>query len=128
MDFLLRLSAVLFLIAITTACTTTRHEWGNYSTELYQYYKSPTQEQQQELQNELAKVFARAKSKGVAPAPGLYAEYGTFLLESGDSAQAIEYYQREKAAWPESAKLMDALIAALAQEPEEELSEESAHE
>lgn len=97
----------------------TRHDWGNYSGELYTYYKSPTPEQQAELLSELAGIFARAEKKGVAPPPGLYAEYGTFLFQSGDLEGAINYYQKEKNVWPESTQFMDSLILALSKRVEE---------
>lgn len=119
MEFLSRSFSLVALLTVT-GCTSTLHDWGGYSSELYQYYKSPTQEQQVALQSELFTIFERAEAKGIAPPPGLYAEYGTLLLENGDSNGAIEYFQKEKTVWPESGKLMDALIAALNQMPQEE--------
>ncbi|MFT4613977.1 MAG: hypothetical protein ACI9NT_001119 [Bacteroidia bacterium] len=107
---LIALSAI-FLIG----CASTRHDWGNYESELYTYYKSPTPEEQQELVNELATTFARTEKKGVSPPPGLYAEYGTFLFQEGDYPNAIQFYEKEKIAWPESAKFMDSLISTLQQ-------------
>ncbi len=98
-----------------SGCVTTKHDWGNYETELYTYYKSPTPEEQQELVNELAETFARTEKQGIVPPPGLYAEYGTFLFQEGDFPNAIVFYQKEKNAWPESAKFMDSLISTLQQ-------------
>ena len=43
-------------------------------------------------------------------APGLYAEYGFLLMRRGENARAIEYYNKEKALWPESAVFMDSMI------------------
>lgn len=112
MDFFYRI-CLLILCALGTGCVSNQHDWGNYSTELYQYYKSPAPEQRAQFQEELASVFERVESKGLVPAPGLYAEYGTLLMESEDYSGAIEYFQKEKAAWPESSTLMDALITSL---------------
>lgn len=107
---------LLFLSGIfLNGCASTMHDWGNYEPELYSYYKSPTSEEQQELVNELAKIFARTEKKGVSPPPGLYAEYGTFLFQEGDYPNAIQFYEKEKAAWPESAKFMGSLISTLQQ-------------
>ncbi len=110
------LIVALLSLSLLSGCASTRHDWGAYESELYTFYKSPTDEEKQELTNELAKTFARCEEKGVNPPPGLYAEYGTFLFEEGDYDSAIEYYEKEKAAWPESAKFMDALISSLNQQ------------
>lgn len=121
MDFFLRACFLVVCLA-TSGCVAPQHYWGNYSPELYEFYKSPSPEQRAELQDELARIFARAEVKGVLPAPGLYAEYGTLLMESEDYPGAIEYYEKERAAWPESRTLMDALISSLQRqlpEPEE---------
>ena len=44
--------------------------------------------------------------------PGLYAEYGYEELAHGDVDKAVALFEREKAAWPESAVFMDKAIAA----------------
>ena len=43
-------------------------------------------------------------------APGLYAEYAFLLMRRGENERAIEYYNKEKALWPESAQFMDSMI------------------
>ena len=43
--------------------------------------------------------------------PGLYAEYGLLLLQSGEKEQARHYFQLEKTTWPESSKFMDHMIS-----------------
>ena len=50
---------------------------------------------------------------GKVPPPGLYAELGTLYLEAGDTQTAIDYYQKEQDAWPESQHLMTSLITTL---------------
>lgn len=100
-------------IAFLSGCTSTQHDWGNYSKELYTFYNNPTDKEKQELSNELEKIFARMEKQGRTPPPGLYAEYGTFLFDAGDHSGAIHFYQKEKQAWPESQYFMDALINAL---------------
>lgn len=111
--FLKRASVLAFAFLIFGCAQQTRHDWGDYSNELYTYYKDPTVEEQAELLAELAEIFARVEKKGVKPPPGLYAEYATFLFQSGDYPGAISYYEKEKNAWPESAYYMDSLINAL---------------
>jgi hypothetical protein len=108
---------VLIILSATTlgGCASTNYDWGNYESKLYTYYKSPTSEEQQELVNELAEIFARTEKKGISPPPGLYAEYGTFLFQEGEYQKAIQFYKKEKNVWPESTKFMDSLISTLQQ-------------
>lgn len=115
MKHLYRIVLVALSATFFSGCVSTKHDWGNYESELYTYYKSPTPEEQEELMNELATTFSRTENEGVVPPPGLYAEYGTFLFQEGDFPSAIQYYEKEKNAWPESAKFMDSLISTLQQ-------------
>ncbi len=43
-------------------------------------------------------------------APGLYAELGTLYLKAGATQKAIDFYTKERNAWPESRVLMTSLI------------------
>jgi hypothetical protein len=119
MNTALKIVTTILAVMVLAGCTTTRHDWGGYSNELYTYYKSPTAEEQQELLEELAKVFARVEKKGAVPPPGLYAEYGNFLFQEGDYPNAVEYFEKEKRAWPESAKFMDSLVGVLKKQIDE---------
>ena len=43
----------------------------------------------------------------------MYAEYGYTLLDQSDINGAIAYFSKERQAWPESAQLMEKIIAKL---------------
>ena len=102
---------LLFLpLAIaTTACAPqTKYYWGDYSSSLNNYYNDPTTEAKYD--NALLDVTS-AESQGKTVPPGLYAEYGYDEMSRGDTAKAIDMFEREKHAWPESAVFMDKAIA-----------------
>ena len=118
----------LIVIGVTTllfGCVQTQHDWGDYSNELYTYYKSPTPEERAELTEELLEIFERVEKKGAKPPPGLYAEYGTFLFQNGDYSGAITFYTKEKQAWPDSTQFMDSLITSLNKQLEKDAKENS---
>ncbi|WP_019528163.1 DUF4810 domain-containing protein [Dasania marina] len=118
----------LIIISITLllfGCANNQGRWGNYSNELYTYYKSPTDEEKNELLAELVKIFKTAEKNGASPPPGLYAEYGTFLYERGDYPGAINYYTKEKNSWPDSTHYMNALINALSSQMQNNNKENS---
>lgn len=105
-----RLFYLLPLLAVT-ACTTPnppKYNWGNYSPALVALDADPTTAGDYEAT--LAKIVNDPQGK--VP-PGIYAEYGYVLQQQGNTSDAIAMYAREKNAWPESAFLMDKMIAAL---------------
>ncbi len=101
---------VLLALLVLSGCATQRslYDWGGYNGMLYESYKKPetTAANLQKLQEHVTKL-----EKGTLKvAPGLYADLGTLYLQAGDRDRAVENYRKERAAWPESAGLMDALI------------------
>jgi len=114
----------LLLVGLTSGCATNNSHWGSYSNELYTYYKDSSDKERVELTDELTRIFKRAEAKGLNPPPGLYAEYGTLMLSQGQTEQAITYYSKEMASWPESTVLMSALISTLTKQQVKETGTE----
>jgi hypothetical protein len=101
------------VLALLTGCTSPYlYEWGKYDRWLYENYKNPKNDE--ELYVDLTALITEYESRrkpAVKPlAPGLYAEYGFLLMRRGENERAIEYYNKEKALWPESADFMDSMI------------------
>lgn len=94
------------------------YDWGGYSGLMYQNYKKP-----ESVAGNLVTLQAHVtalEGRKTKVAPGLYADLGTLYLQAGDRDRAVENYRKERAAWPESAGLMDAMIKNLASKPVEE--------
>ena len=110
MKILLLLVCGLFL----TGCANrgSIYQWGGYDAMLYQSYKNP--EKVVELRQGLEVHIAKMEQSKQKIAPGLYAELGTIYLQTGDTANAVAMYTKERDAWPESKGLMDALITNIA--------------
>ena len=100
------------ILLLTGCASPSLYEWGNYDQWLYENYKNPQNDE--ELYVELTALiteFESRKNPSVKPlAPGLYAEYGFLLMRRGENERAIEYYNKERALWPESAYFMDSMI------------------
>ncbi len=58
----------------------------------------------------LKTTILEADQLGEKVPPGICAEYGYALLEEGQAAQSLPWFQREKETWPESTVLMDKMI------------------
>jgi len=84
-----------------------KYYWGDYQQSLYSYYANPTAEP--DYEKALGDV-SLADTKGKKTPPGLFAEYGYIAQSHGDTDKAIQLFQREKQAWPESSAFMDKAI------------------
>ena len=112
MNIASRLSLTIFAIAALCSCESTGlYQWGNYETDLYNYYNKPTS-REAVVEQHLAYV-ARLEQNDQRVPPGIYAEAGTYLLEQGNIARAREFYQKERDTWPESNVFMGVLIDSL---------------
>jgi hypothetical protein len=101
--------ALLCTALFLGGCAHTTYEWGHYDVELYHYYKNP--ENLPDLARSVEKAIAKSEEGSKPVAPGLYAEYGYLLIETGQMGEAIGYFEKEKESWPESAMFMDKMIA-----------------
>ena len=96
-----------------TGCTSPHlYEWGNYDQWLYENYENPKNDEELyvDLTALITEYEGRKNPQTKPMAPGLYAEYGFLLMRRGENSQAIKYYNKEKALWPESAVFMDSMI------------------
>ncbi|GDY28223.1 hypothetical protein AHAT_41130 [Agarivorans sp. Toyoura001] len=118
----LRFCLILF-VSFLSGCTstqTTLYNWGGYDEGIYEYYYDPV-----EAANfpELMEAhILQLENNNQTPAPGLYAEVGTFKLKTGDINNAISFYKKEAETWPESKPLMDAIVQNLERQTDTEES------
>jgi hypothetical protein len=104
-----RVWAPLALALSASACVpSTYYQWNGYDETLYRHYKTP-QERQAWIEG-LKTAILEAELRGAKMPPGLYAEYGYALFEEGDAKQAIVYFRKEQALWPESRVLMEKMV------------------
>lgn len=103
------LASVILLSACATG-TKALYEWGGYQSALLSYTKNP--DETQKFADRLSEIIVKAELTGAVP-PGVYAEYGYALLTLNRTPEALEQFAKERAKWPESAKLMDGVISRL---------------
>jgi hypothetical protein len=107
----MRIAYIAFLALALGGCATgnkSLYDWGNYDGMLYGTYKDPTTvvANIQQMETHVQKL---EQGRQKVP-PGMYADLGMLLLQSGDKVKAQTNFKKERDAWPESAPLMDALI------------------
>lgn len=108
---------LLVLAALLSGCAAASpplYDWGNYESSIYVRYSSNDPAKAQQYLEEV--IQTTASRNGRVP-PGVYADYGMLLYQQGRSAQAIEYFQKEAAAFPEAAPLMTKLVERVGHQP-----------
>jgi hypothetical protein len=99
----------LTALALLTGCAAPGlYQWGGYDQSLYAGYKDVTK--MEALRIKLEAHVGEMEKSNARVAPGLYAELGTLYLKSGATQKAIDFYTKERSAWPESRVLMTSLI------------------
>lgn len=106
---------ILILVTIFLICTgcapRKMYYWGNYEDELDTYYKSPrAPEDHQRYMENLSRIIEESKTSGLIVPPGIFADYGYGLYQSGHYEDAIQSFEKEKSNWPEAVPLMDRMI------------------
>jgi hypothetical protein len=109
------LIAAMTIVLAAGCAAPAKYNWGGYENSLYQYYKDPTKAS--EFSTALVETIQGAeKTQGTVP-PGIYAEYGYLLVQQGKAKEAVPYFEKEKAKWPESTYLMDSMIKTASSNP-----------
>lgn len=104
----LLLFVALGLITLQGCAPSKHYAWGKYDESLYTHYKSP-QDREAFVAN-LKTVVLESEQEGKLVPPGIYAEYGYALMEEGHNQEAVNYFKKERAKWPESDILMEKMI------------------
>ena len=96
-------------VTLITGCVAPgKYNWGNYDGSLYGYYKDPTKLEMHVA--EIENIIRTSEQTQTKVAPGIHADYGYFLMQSGKSSLAVAQFEKEKSNWPESAQLMSSMI------------------
>jgi hypothetical protein len=103
-------SVLLFLLlGFLAGCATQKplYYWGNYSSSLYKYKKSPTEENLKAHKAVLLKIMEESSKMNLRVPPGVCCEYGYLLLKEGKKEEALHYFDLEEKAYPESKPFLD---------------------
>lgn len=108
------LSAAL-LMAVLSGCATVTEAgyfWGDYSSSLYRYTKSPSDETLTAHVATLEKMVEEAEKRDLRVPPGIHAELGHLKGKQGDAVARDQHFVAEVGLYPESRAFVERLIAA----------------
>jgi hypothetical protein len=105
------LTFVLFT-AILSGCKSTppMYMYENYSESFYNLKKESGHESDAQWQSSLEEIIEKSNAKALRVPPGIYANLGYIHLKSNNFPKAIEFFEQEKAIYPESSRFMENLI------------------
>lgn len=111
------LCVLLVVGAIFTGCANAPqplYSWGNYVGSSTQYGMQGHEKEVAESHlAELKKIIEESEMNKMRVAPGIYAEYGQVLFESGKKEDAKQYFMLEKSTYPESTVFIDQVMKKL---------------
>lgn len=102
-----------FVISITLfSCSSPGlYYWGKYESTYYNKVNKPGDESNSKHLEELKKIITKTeKSKKYNIGPGIYAEYGYYLLQQGKRELALPYFEKEKKYFPEGTTTINFII------------------
>lgn len=106
---------VFLSLTTLTGCATqkTLYSWGQYEEVLYSSYAKPGQTPLEKQIEMLEQDYQKARSKQQPVPPGWHAHLGFLYYGVGKLDKAKQEFESEKAAFPESAILIDRLLTRL---------------
>lgn len=106
-----RLAAVAGIALLAMSCTSTNlYSWYDYQEDYYHAMKNADEKSVAELAKTYQKIIEKQREiRGVVP-PGIYADYGWMLLQSGKTAEGTEMLAKEIELYPESEVFVGAIL------------------
>ncbi len=108
MNRLLRVIVLVVGVSVLPGCARSIYEWGSYEGSIYDLYTDEFN-LQRNIDILTREVEKTRDTGGVIP-PGKLAHLGYLHSLAGNVDAAVQSFEAEKAAFPESAKFVDFLI------------------
>jgi hypothetical protein len=109
-----RLVWLLPALVLTVGCATpSLYTWGHYEELIYVSYAMPGKASPQMQVEKLEQDYQKARAENKRVFPGFHAHLGYLYFQLGKLDAARQALETEKAEFPESAVLIDRLLANL---------------
>ncbi|XPV74921.1 MAG: DUF4810 domain-containing protein [Desulfovibrio sp.] len=111
----MKISNILFavcLCVLLTGCSGKKpmYYWGDYSNSYYDHVLNQSDDSLTAHVTCLEEIIEKSEQKGLNVPPGVYAEYGFYMLKTGQYTKAQTAFMQEKVLYPESTVLMDRML------------------
>lgn len=95
-------SSISALVLLSCSAPTNLYTWSKYEKSSYNYLKKSNEKSNENLEEEYKNIIKKQKgTRGVVP-PGIYADYGFFLLQANRIDEGKAMLTKEMELYPES--------------------------
>jgi len=107
---------LLFIGMVTTLFLTscsmpkTLYSWGNYDDTSYKYLKNGDEKSTEQLIETYKQLIEKQTGTRKTVPPGIYADYGFILLQTGKTEEGKAMLEKEIALYPESKVFIDQIL------------------
>lgn len=102
--------SVVSLLLLAGCTTPTLYSWSNYSVSSYNYLKNRDEKSMAELVKTYDRIINNQTGTRHTVPPGVYADYGFILIQSGKVAEGLQMLKMEVSLYPESAQFVNNII------------------
>jgi hypothetical protein len=104
--------SLITLTAIFCSCTvsTQLYTWGDYSNATYNFIKTRTDKDRDELITCYKEIIKNQSGERKTVPPGIYADYGYLLIQTGKSDEGKQMLSKEIELYPESKVFIEKII------------------
>ena len=85
--------------------------WGKYSYTYHDLLKNPSDSTRSAHEKTLRDIIKKSNEKNLRTPPGIHAELGHLLTQTGKDGQAQSHYQAEQRLYPESGIFLRRLLS-----------------
>ncbi|MDP4209819.1 MAG: DUF4810 domain-containing protein [Bacteroidota bacterium] len=89
------------------------YSWSKYETTSYDFLKNKDEKSTQKLIESYQAIIEKQEGSRKVVPPGIYADYGFILIQSGKAEQGKAMLQKEVAIYPESKVFVERILKML---------------
>lgn len=96
-----------------TSCASTQkplYSWHKYEDAAYQHSKKQTEKTEKAFEKQINRVMEKQTGSRKTVPPGIFAEYGYFLVKKGQTQQGCDFLKKEITNYPEAGIFISRII------------------
>lgn len=117
---ILLLATSVFLSGLVSCASNPKlYDWGSYNDKCYDYSRNPSEWNRKLLVNQFERIMDHqtfGQRKEVPP--GIFADYGFFLIQDGETSEGLKYLRMEMELYPESSQFLKKVVAMFEEDEE----------
>ncbi len=101
-----------FAVMMIVSCTApkTLYSWSNYSITSYNYLKNMDDKSKDDLLATYKKIIDKQTGTRQTVPPGVYADYGFLLIQTGKTEEGVKMLKMEATLYPESSIFVSQIL------------------